>query len=167
MKSRLGFSTGSLYLNRNLPMRELVESALNDSLDQLLRSDGDILAMDVNERSISHRFASYLEPFFKGWNVDCEYNRKHDDPKRLDIRRRNVRSDDTQATTVFPDIIVHRRGTDENFLVIEMKKTSSQESDDYDLEKLNAFKTQLGYQFAVFVKVRTGANPAVEDVQRL
>lgn len=146
-------------------MRELVESALNDSLNQLLRSDGDILAMDVNERSISHRLASYLEPFFQGWNVDCEYNRNHDDPKRLEIRRRNIQSDDTQATTVFPDIIVHRRGTDENFVVIEMKKTSSQESDHYDLEKLNAFKEQLGYQFAIFVKVRTGGNPGIDSVQ--
>ena len=146
-------------------MRELVESALNNSLNQLLRSDGDILAMDVNERSISHRLASYLEPFFQGWNVDCEYNRNHDDPKRLEIRRRNIQSDDTQATTVFPDIIVHRRGTDENFVVIEMKKTSSQEADDYDLEKLNAFKEQLGYQFAIFVKVRTGGNPGIDSVQ--
>jgi len=146
-------------------MRELVESALNASLDQLLRCDGDILAMDVNERSISHRLASYMEVVFHGWNVDCEYNRNHDDPKRLDIRRRNIQSDDTQATTVFPDIIVHHRGTYENFVVIEMKKTSSQESDDYDLEKLNAFKEQLGYQFAIFIKVRTGADPAIENVK--
>jgi len=146
-------------------MRELVESSLNDSLDQLLRSDGEILAMDVNERSISHRLSYYLESFFQGWNVDCEYNRNHDDPKRLDIRRRNVQSDDTQSTTVFPDIIVHRRGTNENFVVIEMKKTSSQESDDYDLAKLNAFKEQLGYQFAIFVKVRTGFNPGIDSVQ--
>lgn len=146
-------------------MREFVELALNYSLAQLLRSDGEILAMDVNERSISHRLASYLEAFFQGWNVDCEYNRNHDDPKRLEIRRRNVQSDDTQATTVFPDIIIHRRGSDENFVVIEMKKTSSQETDDYDLEKLKAFKEQLGYQYAIFVKVRTGSNPGIDSVQ--
>lgn len=146
-------------------MREFVESALNASLDQLLRCDGDILAMDVNERSISHRLASYLEEFFNGWNVDCEYNRNHDMPKRLNIRRRSIHSDDTQATTVFPDIIVHRRGTDENFVVIEMKKSSSQESDNYDLEKLIAFKEQLGYHFAIFVKVCTGGNPAIQNVR--
>ena len=146
-------------------MREIVEAALNEALDQLLRSDSAILAMDVNERSISHRLASYLEPFFPGWNVDCEYNRNHDDPKRLNIRRRNILSDDTQATTVFPDIIVHHRGTDDNFVVIEMKKTTSQETDDYDLEKLHAFKEQLRYQFAIFVKVRTGGAPSIESVQ--
>lgn len=146
-------------------MRAIVESALDNALKQLLRSDSAILAMDVNERSISHRLASYLEPFFPGWNVDCEYNRNHDDPKRLIIRRRRILSDDTQATTVFPDIIVHRRGTDDNFVVIEMKKTTSQEADNYDLEKLHAFKEQLGYQFAIFVKVRTGGEPIIESVQ--
>jgi hypothetical protein len=146
-------------------LRELVELALKDALDQLLLSDGAILAMDVNERSISHRLASYLEPYFPGWNVDCEYNRNHDEPKRLNIRRRSIQSDDTQATTVFPDIIIHRRGTDDNFVVIEMKKTTSQETDDYDLEKLNAFKVQLGYQFAIFVKVITGGVPGIAHVQ--
>lgn len=148
-------------------MKELVESALNSALDQLLRSDGAILTMDVNERSISHRLAFYLEPFFPEWNVDCEYNRNHDNPKRLNIRRRQIESDDTQATTVFPDIIVHRRGTDENFVVIEMKKTTSRETDDYDLGKLEAFKGQLGYQFAIFVKVATGGIPKIDSVQWL
>lgn len=146
-------------------MREIVESALDKALEQLLRSDGAILTMDVNERSISHRLALYLEPLFPGWNVDCEYNRNHDDPKRLNIRRRNILSDDTQATTVFPDIIVHRRGTDDNFVVIEMKKTTSQEEDAYDLEKLDAFKKQLRYQYAIFVKVKTGGAPTIDSVQ--
>jgi len=131
----------------------------------LLRSDSDILTMDVNERSISHRLAIYLEKYFPGWNVDCEYNRDHDDPKRLNIQRRNIRSDDTQATTVYPDIIIHRRGTKENYVVIEMKKTSSQESDEHDLGKLDAFKTQLGYKHAIFIKISTGNIPSIESVQ--
>jgi hypothetical protein len=86
------------------------------------------------------QLAGYLEPFFGGWNVDCEYNRNHDDPKRLEIPGRNVRLDDTQARTIFPDIIVHERGTDKNPLVIEMKKTTSKESDNFDLHELRAFR---------------------------
>ncbi len=143
-------------------MRELIKSAIDDAINQLLRADSDILIMDVNERTISHRLANYLEPHFPGWNVDCEYNRNHDDPKRLDIRRRNIQSDDTQATTVFPDIIIHRRGTDENLVVIEMKKTTSAENDTYDLGKLNAFKNQLGYHFAIFIKIQTGEKYGIE-----
>jgi hypothetical protein len=103
-----------------------------------------------------------MEPLFPEWNVDCEYNRDHDDPKRLEIPRRSVSTDDTQATTVFPDIIVHHRGTSQNLVVIEMKKTSSHEPDDYDLRKLCAFKQQLGYQFAIFIKLRTRGRSGLE-----
>lgn len=145
-------------------MKEKIAQALNEALGALLARDAEILRTDVNERTISHRVAGYLEPYFSGWNVDCEYNRNHDDPKRLEIPRRNVPNDDTQARTVFPDIIVHKRGTDENLLVIEMKKTTSQETDDFDLHKLRAFRDQLGYKFAVFVKVRTNAEPAIETI---
>lgn len=145
-------------------MRKLIEDALEASLDKLILADREIITNDINERSISHRLANYLEPHFPGWNVDCEYNRNHDDPKRLQIQRRNIESDDTQATTVFPDIIIHRRGTDDNLVVIEMKKTTSQESDSYDIGKLNAFKEQLGYQFAIFIKVRTGGAAGIEKV---
>lgn len=143
-------------------MKDLIHSAVDNALEQLLRADSDILTLDVNERSISHRLASYLELHFPEWNVDCEYNRNHDDPKRLNIKRRNILSDDTEATTVFPDIIVHKRNTDENLLVIEMKKTTSSEKDDYDIGKLRAFKGQLGYKYAVFIKIKTGNSIGVE-----
>jgi hypothetical protein len=146
-------------------MKEEIEKALNVAIDLLLSADKDILSMDINERTISHRLAIYLERHFPGWNVDCEYNRDHEDVKRLDIKRRNVKSDDTQATTVSPDIIVHRRNTDQNLLVIEMKKTSSQERDDYDTGKLYAFKHQLGYKYAVFLKVKTGDVVGIDRIE--
>lgn len=156
--SKLGFG---MRLNV-IDMRELVEKALKEAIDTLKTVDFELLRLDVNERSISHKFAKYLEPYFPKWDIDCEYNRKHDDKKRLKIRRRTIKSDDTQATTVFPDIVVHRRNTDENLVVIEMKKTSSQEDDDYDLGKLKAFKSQLGYQFAIFIKIKTGNEFGIE-----
>lgn len=146
------------------PMKKIVEQALNLALKSLIEKDGDILRADINERSISHKLAGYLEPYFSNWNVDCEYNRDHDDPKRLRIPRRNVRTDYIQARTVFPDIIIHKRGTDENLLVIEIKKTTSEEGDKFDHQKLNAFKKQLGYKFAVFVKVRIDYAPSIEVV---
>ena len=50
--------------------------------------------------------------------------------------------------------------------VIEMKKTSSSEHDDYDLGKLQAFKKQLGYQCAVFIKLGVGADADVGFVEK-
>ncbi|MGR9107915.1 MAG: hypothetical protein ACU843_13380 [Gammaproteobacteria bacterium] len=146
-------------------MQDLVENAIHEALGQLLRADAELLHLDANERSISHRLAGYLETFFPGWNVDCEYNRDGYDPKRLNIQPRGIQSDDTQATTVFPDIIIHRRGTNDNLVVIEMKKTTSQEDDEYDLQKLRAFKNQLGYQFAIFVKVATDRAADIKNLR--
>jgi hypothetical protein len=114
---------------------------------------------DVNERSISHRLASYLQHEFGDWDVDCEYNRNHDDPKLLKLLRMyavNVSTDDVQARTVFPDIIVHHRGTDDNLLVIEIKKTTNRLSDGFDKQKLREFKRQLGYSYALFLRFITG-----------
>jgi hypothetical protein len=82
----------------------------------------------------------------------CEYNRNHDDPKRLKLRPEAVRTNDTQAQTVFPDIIVHKRHTDENLLVIEVKKSTNNQRDDYDLRKLRAFQQQLRYKYAGLLK---------------
>lgn len=145
-------------------MESFIKNSLDKALEKLLKSDAQLLYNDVNERSISHRLACYLEPFFPDWNVDCEYNREHDDPKRLEIPKRKILSDDTHATTVFPDIIVHKRNTNDNLLVIEMKKTTSNVTDDHDSNKLKAFKSQLGYKFAVFLKLRTGGCAEIETL---
>lgn len=74
------------------------------------------------------------------------------------FERSGVRSevDDTIAKTVFPDIIVHRRGTDRNLLVIEVKKSSNGLDETYDLMKLVAFREQMGYRHAAFIRVGTG-----------
>jgi len=133
-----------------------VENLLNEAIRQFLCFDSSLLKVHVNERAISHKLAIYIEMCFPCWDVDCEYNRNHDDPKRLNIKPRSIQSNDLKTTTVLPDIIVHKRGTDENFIVIEMKKDSSSESDDnYDLDKLRAFKRELGYKFAIFMKIKT------------
>ena len=135
--------------------RTSVTEKLTRALDKLVRDDAYLLEIDANERSISHRLAVYLESEFTEWNIDCEYNRNIEDPKRLNIDSIRTDSTDTQGRTVFPDIIVHVRGQANNLLVIEMKKTSSVVSDDFDYAKLDAFRREFGYQHAAFVKVIT------------
>jgi len=46
-----------------------------------------------------------------------------------------------------------------------MKKTTSQDNDIYDFGKLRAFKQQLGYRFAVFVKVKTAGGVGIDRVE--
>jgi len=133
-----------------------IEEIMNNILQELIEKDSDILKININERTISHRFAVYLEKYFDdSWSIDCEYNRNHDDKKTLDIYPSSIETNDTEGKTVFPDIIVHQRKTDENLLVIEMKKSTNTSNDarTKDIKKLEAFKRELNYQFAIFIDI--------------
>lgn len=138
-------------------MSNNIERSVQVALDRLFDRDAELLRNDLNERTITHKLAEYLEPEFPGWNVDCEYNRNHNQTKRLRSLASKVASiDNTDGISVFPDIIVHKRMTDENLLVIEVKKSTSRESSDFDKQKLLAFKEELKYQHALFLQVTTG-----------
>lgn len=121
-----------------------------NALDSLCAVDHHLLHVDASERSISHRLAMHLASRFPDFDVDCEYNRDGFDVKRLAFSEREVRDDDVDAVTVFPDIVVHKRGHNKsNLLVVEMKKGSSNVSPCYDLAKLDAFRRELGYRYSV------------------
>ncbi|HGW5374954.1 TPA: hypothetical protein ACNIJL_003964 [Pseudomonas aeruginosa] len=125
------------------------------ALTELLDRDSHLLEVDANERSITFRFGFYLQAQFPDWTVDCEYNRDGIDPKRLNHLELYPDSEDDDAKTVFPDVIVHHRGTSENYLVIEFKKSTSRVDPVIDLAKLRGYKEQLGYEYALFVVVGT------------
>jgi hypothetical protein len=86
--------------------------------------------------------------------VDCEFDRLLEATKKLRIRG--------ELRRVIPDIIVHRRNTKDNLLVIEAKKGSDPRGRDVDLGKLRLFRDQLGYQHSIFLRFRTGENPGIE-----
>ena len=135
--------------------KEKVISKIHEAYSQLLVRDGHLLTANANERSITHKLAEYMQLQFPEWNVDCEYNRDGIDPKKLITFVKNIKSDNTDAVSVFPDIIVHLRGTNNNLLVIEAKK-SNYSGKDRDGEKLKAFKKDLGYKYAFKVTFAVG-----------
>lgn len=143
-----------------------IEDAVNAAIDELMRRDRYLLKVDANERSISHRFAIYLERHFPGYDVDCEYNRDGIDPKEVVWFDTQPTDQDTDAKTVFPDIIVHKRGErSRNLLVVELKKVGNPQPRDRDLGKLGAYRKQLGYRTALFLELSCRANPGVACLQ--
>lgn len=124
------------------------------AFNKLLADDQYLLKADANERSITHKLAEYLQAEFSDWNVDCEYNRDGMDIKRLMSFKKYITSDDTEATSVFPDIIIHNRGTNDNLVVIEAKKSTN--TVDNDNDKLHAYKHELNYKFAIKIKLPVG-----------
>ncbi len=134
--------------------RRYVEERVTSALDVLVKNDLFLLQVDVNERSVSHKLAEYLQGNFPGWHVDCEYNRDHDQKKELTYPLPCEPIDSLKARTVFPDIIIHRRNTKHNLLIIEMKKDANSDGDEEekDKNKLRAFlKPPYCYQYGLFI----------------
>ena len=114
-----------------------IEGIVKSSLQKLRRLDKHLLDININERSITHKLAEYLKEYFPEFNVDCEYNRFKDIVKTIKLPNERINWNDTEAKTVFPDIIIHKRGIEEdNLLVIEVKKSSNVNSGDFDRIKL-------------------------------
>lgn len=133
----------------------LIEDFINESLGLLYKNDKYLLDIDaenipavcndnekhVGERAVMFRLAYYMQeliyydPHYKHlqkYNVDCEYNRNIYDVKRL------------YGESVIPDIIIHKRGSeDSNLLVIELKTWWNRDSVK-DTKKLKGFTDENG-----------------------
>jgi len=131
-----------------------IEGKLRRAREQFLDEDRGLLEVNANERSMTHKFAEHLQREVPEWSVDCEYNRNGGVPKQLlcSMSNQRVCPADEDGRTVFPDIIVHHRGTQDNLLVIEAKKSSNDSSD--DRKKLEAFMTDERYKYRFAVVLR-------------
>lgn len=151
------------------------------AIKMLFSNDWWLLEKDLSERSITHKLAEYLQLMFLCYNVDCEYNgnegRGEGGRKRIIILKTELEKagllkekeiNDLESEysdrSVFPDIIVHDRGTnDYNLCIIEVKKTTSAISSDYDEIKLKAYTSDnygndLKYKIGVFIVFKTGTS---------
>ena len=141
-----------------------LEVIVKQSLKKLRSLDKKLLEIKVNERTITHKLAEYLQQNFPEFNVDCEYNRFEDLVKKMILPKDKINWDDTEAKTIFPDIIIHKRGTQEaNLLVIEVKK-SNNNSEDFDRMKLHTFlQKPFNYQYGLFLRINLkGENDKLE-----
>jgi len=145
------------------------------AVETFLANDKELLGLDAHEQSISHRIAVYLEQPFKGFNVDCEYNRHGVGPKDIKLieKLESVRSgcrcdacqnwnagnhdknDVSKKNLIRPDILVHERKIDSrNEIVIEIKKDQECKFDKEKLRALTLSKSkdgEFGYKLGVFV----------------
>ena len=142
-------------------IRLRVETALR----QLSVLDRHLLANDANERALRHRLAVQLEKHFDNWDVDCEYDIFEADQQRLAELERALTiavmgtplARDTFGLTVYPDIIIHHRKTDENLLALEIRKSGSPVPDEVDRAKLAAWKSEpVAFRYAALVRLHTG-----------
>ncbi|OGZ27293.1 MAG: hypothetical protein A3F95_00020 [Candidatus Nealsonbacteria bacterium RIFCSPLOWO2_12_FULL_39_31] len=141
-----------------------IENILKQAKRCFLENDHYLFTVEANERSLTHKFAEYLQNIFGyEWSVDCEYNRFGQDGKKIvEIIEQMVGKDtitsETKTRTVYPDIIVHKRGLEgPNLIVIEAKKDATVKEKSGDVKKLKIIKEKYNYKFAIFVnfKIKT------------
>lgn len=86
-----------------------IQSRVIYALLSLKEKDMFLLENNLNERTISHKFAEYLQAHFSPvWDVDCEYNRNHDDVKRLKLPiEQNLLNHPQTPLDVFKFIFTH------------------------------------------------------------
>ena len=135
------------------------------AINKLLSNDALLLQLDANERSIAYRLAMYLQAEVPAMHVDCEYNRDGIDPKKIQHLALYPDDEDTEARTAYPDIIVHKRQTDDNYLVIELKKSTNTTDRSTDFAKLRGYKKNLGFKHALFLELATSGKADVSSLE--
>ena len=136
----------------------------------LSQNEREIIQNDINERTIAHKLAEYLQHEFSDLDVDVEYNRNLEigirEPKYVSLIKDEFRhvynkaktNDENlmpfmEQVTAYPDIIVHQRGNNnKNTLIIEVKKSNNKSDWQIDEKKLEAFtrmKEDDGYGYTL------------------
>lgn len=143
-------------------------SIIESMLDLLYEKDHFLLQrkLNITERAVTHRMGIYLQQLLPDFHVDCEYNRmgkktihgiEYTDgdyfAKAICLSEGTVPDDDDEGSRVFPDIIVHRRGTAENYIIIEVKIDWKSGLANRDKKKLIAYKKDLHYDHACYIQL--------------
>jgi hypothetical protein len=162
-----------------------IKRRLNIAIEILRVRDSYLLEKDVSERAITHKLAEHLQYVIgNSLDVDCEYNKNTNDSevfskkiyvlesaikemyssRNRDHNSVNIQGESYLELSVFPDIIVHKRGKKQNnILAIEVKKSTSRIDRSYDFKKLKCYTesdseaNNLGYKYGAFVRFNIGS----------
>ena len=137
----------------DMPSLTMLQEALRDAIDLAFSKDRLLFIEGVkSERAIVFRVGLYLafiiERWPGDWVVDAEYGRWNPDG---DVVAKKI----LEGRRATPDLIVHKRGTKQNLLVVEAKvHPVDHEERLADYAKLNGFLNDSGFRYrhAVFLE---------------
>ena len=128
-----------------------------EALELFYRRDIYLVHVNAHERSLTFRLGMYLQQIFPDWHIDCEYNRNRGDVKRIPGRR-----------VVYPDIIIHKRGTTCNLLAVEAKPPcSSPDEIEKDRKKIEKYvkSPTLKYRYGLFIEFKMDFESTCANLQ--
>ena len=129
---------------------------LCSAVEELYRKEPDIDSFSSETRQTEWNLAAHLGPeiltYFTGYSYDIDVMKIHHNNKR-------------------PDIIIHKRGTnDYNLLVVEVKREGSEADAEDDKRKIEEywFSDRLHYRFGATVNLKVDHVPDIRvfDNQR-
>lgn len=124
-----------------------LHAKVEKALHEFFSKDKELLCIDANERSITHKLAEHLQRQFADLDVDCEYNRYDYKVKRPPNEEGIETTYSSKRDTVYPDIVVHKRASQlDNKIVIEVKKSNNKRNVSSDKARLRKF-TNAGYRY--------------------
>lgn len=132
----------------------LLNVLIEQTLDHLYNNDLYLIQNEVHERTIVGRFVIYFQQLldnseFNNLNLDIEYNKNHSDPKRT-VNFPNG---------TYPDLILHKRGSNENNICIFEFKTWWNSHTNGDLKKLKDFTRQTdNYRYGIGFSILLNLN---------
>ncbi|HIJ06383.1 hypothetical protein [Methanocalculus sp.] len=123
---------------------------IKKALDDLYDNDSHLIKIKAHERSLVFRFGLYFndllieKSYFSGFDLDFDYNRDRNNPKRLK----------NDHNRIFPDLILHKRGNNNNNILVLEFKTHWNENNSDDLNKLKELtspKQQYHYKLGISI----------------
>ena len=145
---------------------------LHAAVSDLYKNDELILSQKyhMRENTITHRLAVYLEDHFQedGYVVDIEYNRMQrfyqgvgEDVSILLAEKLKGGAVSNKENLINPDIVVHKRDTNDNLVEIEVRRAWDHDQALYDLRKVNEYMKILRYRYGVYLEL----TERIEDVK--
>lgn len=137
-------------------MKEKIQGILEKACKKIYKEDRYLINHRVSERSIVFWLGIYIQRIIskdaelKSYDLDNEYNRNRQDLKRIPGFENGT----------YPDLIIHKRGSNKNNKVIIECKTEWNDNIDRDMQKLREFINITGeykYKYGVSTIFRRNA----------
>lgn len=129
-------------LSHNEISQDSLDNLIKESIKDLYLNDYYLIKHKLYEVSVVAQFFFYFKKRMKDYNsfydIDMEYSKNGDNPKTIFMTEK-------QKTNARPDLIVHKRGcNDNNLIYIEFKGYWNREyEDDFNKTKLSQIKIAL------------------------
>jgi len=144
----------------------------------LLKNEFYNLANNTSERNLSAKLSCYLAGLFPEYDVDAEYDKNLYVQKQLEIHKAEMQQyrdpdkiHDDDLYSIIPDVIIHTRSTNNNLVVIEVKKNgNSAKSKEFDELKLKLLTSNEGinhyhYKLGIALILGTGTDTGCCEIK--